>query len=388
MRISHFLLIAALWACQSGGTDKTDRNEGSELVQRIDSVVLAPVGQKVFELDSSTSYQTLFMDLFSDQVTGKRYLLYENRLKSSIQFYDFEKGLLARELLLDRDGPNGVGKMRGFYVKSLDSIFVMSSKLYQLVLVNGEGTVLKRYPLINHDTHVNDWSLPAIYTSSPGIAHGDVFTFVAYPETKPYEQKHPILEFDLSDSTNRLVYKYPAAYRAGDYWGTMIFGISMTKSPKGTIVYSFAADPSVYETDHKTFNEAHYAGSQYFERTESWDKDTPDGSEQGYVLRDYYQNILYDPYRHVYYRSVHLKLPALNVNNERNTIWNKPISVIILDENFRIIGETLLEQNKFDFRNWLVSEEGLLICESNPNNPDLEEGKLKFTVFHVAPARQ
>jgi hypothetical protein len=83
-----------------------------------------------------------------------------------------------------------------------------------------------------------------------------------------------------------------------------------------------------------------------------------------------------------------LKLPELNSKNERNTLWNKPISVIILDKNFKKVGETLLEENLYDFRNWIVTEEGLLICNSNPNNPDIEENKLKFSVFKLVPQEE
>jgi hypothetical protein len=35
-----------------------------------------------------------------------------------------------------------------------------------------------------------------------------------------------------------------------------------------------------------------------------------------------------------------------------------------------------------------VTEEGLLICNSNPNNPDIEENKLKFSVFKLVPQEE
>lgn len=384
MRI-NFLLIALVSSAFASCSSKKERS-----IQPIetDSVALVKTKEKIFEIDSTTSYQTLFMDIFHDKATNKQYLLYENRIKSTIQFYDYDKGTLAREITLKSEGPDGVGKIRGFYAKSLDSIYVMSSKFYQFVFINGAGNVLNRYRLINKSTAVRDWSMPSIYTSTRPAVLKNIFYFVAYPESKPYFLKQMVLSLDLIDSTTQLHYSYPELYRNGEYWDGFFSHITQTMSHRNSIIYSFGADPYLYETDHAGMDEKHFAGSKYFEETESWDKNISDGSEEGDVARNYYRNILYDPYRGVYYRTTGLKLPPLNVNNETNTLWNKPISIIILDQSFKKIGETLLEPNLYDCRNFVVTADGLLVCNSNPYNPNLQEGKLKFTIFKLEVTKQ
>jgi hypothetical protein len=358
------------------------REKGDHRVEtRIDSVGLVEIGRKEFVLDSATSYQTLLMSVYRSASDERRYLVYENRIKQTVQFYDFETGLLWRELNYAREGPNGVGKLRGFYVHTLDSIYLMSSKYYQLILVDGSGNVLKRYPLINRGTQIANWSLPAIYTSRPAVLKSGVFYFIAFPESKPYEEQKPILTLNLADSACQLRYEYPDSYRVGDTWGMLTGDVSVTQTREGYFLYSFPCDPYLYETnDHQT-NVKHFAGSRFFDKTQPWDKGVGDGAEEAYVTRNYFNGIVYDRFREVYYRFTKLELPVLNAQNEKNTIWNKPMSVIILNKEFQVIGETRLEQNKFDFRNWLVVEEGLLICNSNQHNPDVEEGKLKFTLF-------
>jgi len=377
----YTLIFLATWACVS------KKDKPSEQDQR-DSVMLVKTDEKIFELDSTTSYQTLFMDIFHEKATNKQYLLYENRIKSTIQFYDYDKGTLAKEIALKREGPDGVGKIRGFYAKSLDSIYVMSSKFYQFILINGAGAVLNRYRLITQGTAVRDWSMPVIYTSTRPIVLKNKIYFVAYPESKPYELMNMVLSLSISDSSIQLMYNYPDIYKNGEPWGMFIVDVTQTATSSGTILYSFGADPYLHESDHVNLNKKYFAGSKYFKETENWDKNIPDGKEAGDVIVNRFRNILYDPYRKVYYRTTSLKLPPLNVNNEKNTLWNKPISIIILDKSFKKIGETLLEPNLYDFRNFVVTADGLLICNSNPYNSSLQEGKLKFTLFKLEVTKQ
>jgi hypothetical protein len=90
---------------------------------------------------------------------------------------------------------------------------------------------------------------------------------------------------------------------------------------------------------------------------------------------------LYDQYRNVYYRFAFLAIDLLNENNERNTIEDKIISVIILNEKFEKIGETLLPPNKYYFHTMFVEKEGLYISATNYKNSDLKEDRLAYGLF-------
>lgn len=370
------MLVLMLVAC----TREKSQSEHRPLT-RLDSVGLVEIGRKEFSLDSTTSYQTLLMSVYRSELDNKRYLVYENRANQTVQFYDFDTGLLWRELKYTREGPNGVGKLRGFYVHTLDSIYLMSSKYYQFILVDESGNVLKRYPLIDRGTQIADWSLPAIYTSTPAFLRDGRFYFVAFPESMPIEKQKPILTLNLADSSCRLRYRFPDSYQQGNTWGMLTGEVSVTETYEGSFLYSFASDPYLYETNDHQAEWKHFAGSRFFNETQPWDKGVGLGAEEAFVTRNYFLGIGYDRFREVYYRFTHLALPTRNTRNEKNSIWNKPMSVIILSKNFKIIGETQLDMDKYDFRNWLVVEEGLLICNSNQHNPEVEEGKLKFTLF-------
>ena len=61
----------------------------------------------------------------------------------------------------------------------------------------------------------------------------------------------------------------------------------------------------------------------------------------------------------------------------------KPLYVVILDKNFRKIGEVELPDNKHYFMNYFISERGLFISNSHPHNRDNNENQLSFTCYKV-----
>ena len=73
-----------------------------------------------------------------------------------------------------------------------------------------------------------------------------------------------------------------------------------------------------------------------------------------------YANILYDGYRNIYYRIVELPTP---MPGTLLSLKGKKLAVMILDDGFNILGETIIEDetvNTFRYTAF-VSEEGLNI---------------------------
>ena len=74
-------------------------------------------------------------------------------------------------------------------------------------------------------------------------------------------------------------------------------------------------------------------------------------------------DLIYDPYREVYYRFAY---PKVSLVNDMNW-WGKSIfgrtkfSVIILDKDFQIIGETLFPESIYNSYVFFVREDGLYI---------------------------
>ena len=97
---------------------------------------------------------------------------------------------------------------------------------------------------------------------------------------------------------------------------------------------------------------------------------------------DFYTAVKYDKYRKVYYRILLKGLKNATIHSSLN---DKPISVVIWDENFNYIGETVIGTGKeWNWRNSFVTQEGLNI---EYLEKDIEEVYLSFKIFKLKNTR-
>ena len=76
-----------------------------------------------------------------------------------------------------------------------------------------------------------------------------------------------------------------------------------------------------------------------------------------------YGDLIYDRYRNVYYRFAYLETELdNNISWRGKAVYGRAkSSVIILDAQFNIIGETLLAENLYNTFAYFISKEGLYI---------------------------
>lgn len=86
----------------------------------------------------------------------------------------------------------------------------------------------------------------------------------------------------------------------------------------------------------------------------------PENSQLDYLRKYAYSNILYDKYAKLYYRFIRLPYEP-ETDNLDIEITKKPIAVIILDENFNIVGESELPIARYYPMHSFVDSEGLHI---------------------------
>jgi hypothetical protein len=173
-----------------------------------------------------------------------------------------------------------------------------------------------------------------------------------------------------------------------DYWheGKKDPVFSRVKA-KNKFIYSFLGDNHLYITqDHSKFDK-YFAGSQFFEKTNPYPKNKSSVIDyMKYMCENsYYNYLIYDEYREVFYRFVNLAMEVTPKDDLEKLISYPPLaSIIIIDKNFRKIGELKLPQNKFLVSNAFVAKEGLYISNNHPENPQMQDNKLSFTLFELA----
>ena len=95
-----------------------------------------------------------------------------------------------------------------------------------------------------------------------------------------------------------------------------------------------------------------------------------------------YGNIVYDKYRDVYYRFAY---PECEVNSTsfEYIFCRKEFSIIILDNEFNIIGETLFPAGKYAPGLFFVNQDGLYLSLNNTENPEIGDDELVFQCLEL-----
>jgi len=148
-------------------------------------------------------------------------------------------------------------------------------------------------------------------------------------------------------------------------------------------VYSFYFDETIYiaPQDHDSIKEVKVK-SKYIEKVRLLD-DYGNLTITDVCENPNYGNLLFDKYRNVYYR---IAYPETEIEKEVKGLellqyGRKNFSIIILDKNFNIIGETLFPDYTYNSTLMFVREDGLYISDSHYLNPDYSDDQLSFKCF-------
>jgi hypothetical protein len=322
-----------------------------------------------FLVDDSTSFQSNCYYVFN--MDGKECLAVENEHKNGIDFYGLNDLGHIRTIKAETDGPNAIKRLYGFTIINLDSILFMPfHNLSAVRIFDMDGHDKGRLP-ITADFSANHGSM----TRSPALYHRGKIYFITFPfHEYVYDLKRKTF-------TERNIYR-PGLYK-NKLFGAMHSYPNRTLGPHGTFLYSWGANPNIQVIDSMGKMSTFPAESDYFHAIDPYPvgENVSAASEQRfYMERDLYDVIVWDKYRKVYYRFARQGIPMLNEETGRPANGeDRPCSIIILDANFKKIGETLLSSQKYFVKDWFVSKKGLYVSTTHYLKPDLDESKMTFT---------
>jgi hypothetical protein len=152
-------------------------------------------------------------------------------------------------------------------------------------------------------------------------------------------------------------------------------------------IYSFFADPNVYITKDYAHVEKYYAQSRFIRKIKLLKYNSLPSIEKAnkdFVTNGFYHNVLYDKYRNLYYRFV--KLP--DDYDEKDDLmklvkYPQNFSIIVLNKDFEVIGETKLPSKMYVFTDAFVAEKGLYLSINHIDNPNLDINALQFELIKL-----
>ena len=385
-RIHNLMIVAfffALLSCQS--------KSGS--MEPVYNTELKEIKKITLPVDENTYYLSKSIFHFEDE--GKEFLSFGNQstrqYATEIIIYDLDLQNIHKRFPLLREGPNAIPAAYGAVPFGNPNVFFyFQGNISRVTLSDGEGQVIRRYPVLPTD------GKPVYFT--------DGFSYAYYPSF-------------MIDSVIYFGQRGDKSSIRRDEWKTFSMFASMSLRD-GKVSRSSLCFPSIFDMDVKDITTGHefvydynykdnrlvcsflvfdslmvtddmrnvrwYDGkSRYLDRMRPILKEGSDGfiGIKEAVEAASYSHIMYDKYRDIYYRFA--EMPCELGPNEYvyNDAKAREFSVIIFDKDFRIIGETKFPGNKYFYKMSFIGRDGLYISENNEANPEFDENKLVFACF-------
>ncbi|MEO5643769.1 MAG: DUF4221 family protein [Bacteroidia bacterium] len=278
------------------------------------------------------------------------------------------------------------------FIKPLgtDSLLALWPNGKMIFLFNSAGKIIKQFtatvPLKDKQ---ENYSLVAM-NQSPLITDGknlfvtctrlDVIVRTA-DARKIYFRTPPDIRFSMENEEQENTGIWPGEYKSGMSFRD--FYPQRCVNGKGEIVYGFSASDSIFVMKDNKFVAAYNCKSRFMTMRHSYPDDSIghfsflqryDIEEPGYV------GLVYDAYRNYYYRIVSQSIPFEKPGGMIvNTSFDKPWSLLVMDENFIILNEIMMDNTRF-LPMVLPVKEGLLLKKIQQTNsiPPVKFALFKF----------
>jgi hypothetical protein len=280
----------------------------------------------------------------------------------------------------------------------LDNIYITSYEKFGLVKVDTTATVKQfiAYGKTNNGYNV----VPSYKSNSFHYQPVVFFDKKIYITQKPY-QASKISETPVTvaiDTINQIIEEHPFRFPnllTDDELRNSLIGLDFSRDFNGKqLVYSFEIDENIYVTNIETDKIKKIPVRSKYINHLKFDKRP---NEIGLIYKmlleaSCYRNLLYDKYRNVYYRFTQIGVEQRNdMGITPEILWRSgpaQFSVIILDKDFNIIGETLFPKYTYNPTIAFIHKNGLYISDSHALNPSFDENVLSFKCFTLEESKK
>lgn len=363
----HYFLLSFLLLFLACSTQK---KQGTGGLKETDETLFFPI-------DTDTKNNFSIYSVYQDK-DGKEYFTFQNFDNNTIHFYDLKQQKPAFRITPPQEGSNGVGRTFGYYIRNLDSIYVFSLYENKICLINKDCELLDKQSF--PELGPSKFMATAFQTL---VQLGNTLHVCIEPNRR-VEHDPVSVTIDMNTKEIKMLpFDYP------DYPGSEVklkrYGLEAHYSrcyDGKHFIYSFHYDENIYIATpaHDSIRKVPVK-SKYFDTVQL--PDELRASSEDFCVNAWYSNLLYDPYREVYYR---IAYPPSTLDKgvrpmELIQFGRKNFSIIILDKDFRILGETLFPDNTYNPQIMLVRPEGLYISGSHYLNPRFDDDVLSFRMY-------
>lgn len=374
-----FLLIVVFFLISCNTNNETGENRNKPKPSY--NVELKKKEQRLtFELNSQIVNRTVCLMPYVAP-DSSRYLFYRSGYSNNICVFNIDTEKLTNTIKLENRGPNGVGSIKGFEVINFDSIYITSAFIRKLFLVNQQGKVISK---IDYSSYKQEYFIHAANSRTfenmrMGFKNSKIY-LPFYPgyDIGNYHTINPedirfVAELDtLKKTANTLNIGFPKDYWKNKFYPSF-FGFFIEN---GCFYINYMYDNKVlFSKDSKN-----WVSTEVPSKYVNVKRIIPRGKGLGAD----YTRLVSDPFRNVFYRFVMHEQGKIENRVHTDLIrYPQRFSIIILDKDLNIIGETIFPPDTYDPHGFFITKEGLYLSRSNPFNPDYDIDILEFQLFNL-----
>lgn len=347
-----------------------------------------------FEMSPNSSMFIKSISEFEDD-EDRKYMTFMSNEESEIYVYDLMTEALIKTIRFEKEGIHGVGsKVAGFFMKNWNEIYIPNIYLPEISLIDSCGRKKQAFKL---DSLGDGYGFVPTRstTGTPFVVHEDLLYGMQLPNLRLGENaatNSPVgLVLNLKKKEVELIsFNYPITVMGNYKKNSLGIETRMSHCFNGKeLVLSFSFDETLYRIPLKGGKiTTHTVASSYLKKVvlpENIPSDLILAAKEMCEL-PIYGNIMYDKYRNVYYRVAYPE-KDYGLNENFVELWQSgrgEFSVMILNEDLEVIGETLLPENIYRSDLMLILEDGLYISTSHYKNPNFNEDRLVFRRFDLS----
>lgn len=371
-KIYYLILVLFVSSCQK------DKQNNSYSLVAVDDYLS-------FSIDENTRLPKFCLWTFSE---GENEFLTFPNVGKEILFYDLKTGNLVNKTVFDTEGNNGVGNIYGYSVIDFNHIYIASPMTPTIFVTDTTGIIHSkvRYNVADDGSSL----VPALahsITYSPIYVFGDSI-YLAQDMNLQLSHGNSPYGVMIDRKTNKKVVT-PLKHRL------ILDEKDLPRATGGAgkvsvcydgsdFVYSSELSDSVCKLSRDfAVTMSYCAKSRYIDAPKvevlSHDADVEMILKRKCELPTY-GNLIYDKYRNVYYRFAY---PATELDEERSYMeiyhnGRKRFSIIILDKEMNVLGETLFPDYTYNANLFFITKDGLYLSVTHFKRPDFDENVLRF----------
>ncbi|MEG1555269.1 MAG: DUF4221 family protein [Bacteroidales bacterium] len=342
--------------------------------------------EREITLTRATEEAEYFYTQYIDKENGEDLILGNPQNSKTLYYHNLNDGSIVKKVVLPCRQA-----IRGFYCDRNDDIYYCpnhspellkySHQTFQIdTLLNMDIPYLEN--CIKHNIKLGVGIEFMVAPCSPLIINKPYYYIpnIIHPDYNILEQPPLYIFEEVADSLlihTEIVHFPDKLHQNGKSLFPYNLGITYTINDKNELIVSHFADHHIYVYNNDKLDTIVLCKSKYVDKLPSFINKNEIHNEQVYVQRSYSENsyvgIYYDKYRNLYYRIAKLKSKFADSHSDQSDFV-----VIIIDENFKMIGEQIFNHTDYLSVGLIITKEGLLLKKT-----DNYSGKTRYGLFKI-----